>query len=122
MSTILLKRIYEPYDETDGCRILVDRIWPRGISKESARLRYWCKDIAPSSKLREWFCHKPELFEEFRERYTNELRRDKQKQKLLNQILETADNERVTILYGAKDQIHNHAVVLYEELISRIGR
>jgi uncharacterized protein YeaO (DUF488 family) len=121
MSSIFLKRIYEPYDETDGCRILVDRIWPRGISKESAKLSYWFKDIAPSSDLRKWFCHKPELFNEFRERYMYELRTDEQKQKLIEQIIETAVNEQVTILYGAKDQIHNHAVVLHEELMNRSG-
>ncbi|WP_043930608.1 DUF488 domain-containing protein [Bacillus sp. EB01] len=121
MGSIFLKRIYEPYDETDGCRILVDRIWPRGISKEAAKLRYWFKDIAPSSDLRKWFCHKPELFEEFRERYMYELRTDEQKQKLIDKILNTAANEQVTLLYGAKDQIYNHAVVLHEELMNRSG-
>ncbi|ALC89094.1 hypothetical protein AM500_04275 [Bacillus sp. FJAT-18017] len=121
MGSISLKRIYEPYDETDGCRILVDRIWPRGISKESAKLSYWFKDIAPSSDLRKWFCHKPELFEEFRERYVYELRTDEQKQKLIDQILKTAANEQVTLLYGAKDTVYNHAVVLHEELMNRSG-
>lgn len=118
MTDIFLKRIYEPYDETGGCRILVDRLWPRGISKEDARLSYWFKDIAPSSELRKWFCHKPELFEEFRSKYLNELRTDEQKLEYIGQIIEMANNCRVTLLYGAKDAVHNHAQVLMEELVS----
>jgi uncharacterized protein YeaO (DUF488 family) len=119
MSKIFLKRIYEPYDESDGCRILVDRIWPRGISKESAKLTSWFKEIAPSPDLRKWFCHKPELFEEFRERYMHELRTDEQKRNLIEQILEKAANEQVTLVYGAKDPVYNHGVVLYEELMNQ---
>jgi uncharacterized protein YeaO (DUF488 family) len=119
MSNIFLKRIYEPYDESDGCRILVDRIWPRGISKESAKLTSWFKEIAPSPDLRKWFCHKPELFEEFRERYLHELRTDEQKRNLIEQILEKAANEQVTLVYGAKDPVYNHGVVLYEELMNQ---
>lgn len=74
MTHIFLKRVYEPYDESDGCRVLVDRLWPRGISKENARLSIWLKDAAPSPELRKWFCHKSELFAEFRNRYLEELR------------------------------------------------
>jgi uncharacterized protein YeaO (DUF488 family) len=118
MSNIFLKRIYEPYDDSDGCRILVDRVWPRGISKESAKLDHWYKEIAPSPDLRKWFCHKPELFEEFRERYVHELRTDEQKFDLIGQILKTASNEQVTLLYGAKDPVYNHAVVLHEEIMN----
>ncbi|MED3624748.1 DUF488 domain-containing protein [Neobacillus thermocopriae] len=117
METIFLKRIYEPFDENDGYRILVDRLWPRGISKEKARLNEWMKEIAPSNTLRQWFCHKPELFEEFRIRYVEELRTDETKQNLMKQILETAKSSRVTLLYGAKDPTHNHAVILFEELM-----
>lgn len=120
MSNIFLKRMYEPFDESDGCRILVDRIWPRGISKESAKLEHWFKEIAPSPDLRKWFCHKPELFEEFRERYIHELRTDEQKLNLIEQILEKAGKEQVTLLYGAKDPVYNHGVVLFEELMNRI--
>lgn len=119
MSNIFLKRIYEPYDESDGCRILVDRVWPRGISKESAKLTSWFKDIAPSPDLRKWFCHKPELFEEFRERYVQELRTEKQKLDLIEQVLTIASKEQVTLLYGAKEPVYNHAVVLHEELMKR---
>ncbi|WP_042460352.1 DUF488 domain-containing protein [Neobacillus dielmonensis] len=114
--SIFLKRVYEPYDEADGCRVLIDRLWPRGISKEAAKLSYWLKDVAPSPELRKWFCHKPELFAEFRLRYLQELRTEEQKCILLNQLLDEAAKTSVTLLYGAKDPIYNHAVVLYEEL------
>ncbi|WP_462408676.1 DUF488 domain-containing protein [Neobacillus sp. Marseille-QA0830] len=114
--SICLKRIYEPYDESDGCRVLIDRLWPRGISKESARLTYWFKDVAPSPELRKWFCHKPELFPEFRLRYLEELRTDEQKRELIDGLLTEAAKTNVTLLYGAKDPVYNHAVVLYEQL------
>ena len=116
MSNLYLKRIYEPYDESDGFRILVDRLWPRGISKEAAKLTAWQKDIAPSPELRKWFCHKPELFEEFRAKYIEELRTDEQKQMIINEIITLTSKGRVTLLYGAKDHVYNHAIVLQEEL------
>lgn len=116
---IFLKRVYEPYDELDGQRILIDRLWPRGIRKEDARLTSWEKDIAPSSELRKWFCHKPELFEEFRERYLYELRNDEQKSQKLEQICQLAKEQQVTLLYGAKEPVYNHARVLKEELDRR---
>jgi uncharacterized protein YeaO (DUF488 family) len=116
MANIVMKRIYEPYEEMDGCRILIDRLWPRGISKEAAKLSYWLKDLAPSNELRKWFCHKPELFEEFRRRYLDELRTDEQKLEYIGQIIEMRTKGNVTLLYGAKDPVHNHALVLMEEL------
>ena len=116
MENIFMKRVYEPYDESDGCRILIDRLWPRGISKEAAKLSFWHKDLAPSNELRKWFCHKPELFEEFRHRYLDELRTEEQKQEYIRQIFEMAAQAPVTLLYGAKDPVHNHALVLMEEL------
>jgi uncharacterized protein YeaO (DUF488 family) len=112
-----LKRIYEPFEETDGYRILVDRLWPRGVSKEDARLSIWLKDVAPSSELRKWFCHKPELFAEFREKYLDELKSSQN----VEQLMELAKKDRVTLLYGAKDPVHNHALVLQEELVRRIS-
>nr|WP_251551109.1 DUF488 domain-containing protein [Neobacillus muris] len=112
----LLKRVYEPFSEDDGCRVLIDRLWPRGISKEAAGLDYWFKDVAPSPELRKWFCHKPELFPEFQNRYLQELRTDAQKQALMEHLLDEAAKTNVTLVYGAKDPIYNHAVVLYEEL------
>ena len=120
MATIFIKRIYEPYDEMDGCRILVDRLWPRGISKDAARLSYWFKEVAPSNELRKSFCHVPELFEEFRKNYLKELRKDDEKRRLVRQILELAEKDRVTLLYGAKEPIYNHAQVLLEELKRQI--
>ena len=120
MTSIFIKRIYEPADETDGFRILVDRIWPRGITKENAKLTSWMKEIAPSSELRKWFCHKPELFEEFRQRYVAELREDEKKLELIRQLVELAQKGKLTLLYGAKDREHNQAVVLSEEIEKRI--
>jgi uncharacterized protein YeaO (DUF488 family) len=93
-----LKRVYDPYDESDGFRILVDRLWPRGISKEAVRLTDWQKEVAPSPELRKWFCHKPELFEEFRTKYIEELRTDEQKQKIINEIITMTSKVRVTLL------------------------
>ncbi|MEH7082584.1 DUF488 domain-containing protein [Neobacillus drentensis] len=116
MDNIFLKRVYEPFEEVDGFRILIDRLWPRGISKDAAKLSYWFKDLAPSNELRKWFCHKPELFEEFRSRYLEELRSDEQKREYIRQIFEMAAQGPVTLLYGAKDPVHNHARVLKEEL------
>ncbi|MCM3115979.1 DUF488 family protein [Neobacillus sp. MER 74] len=116
MDKILMKRVYEPVEEMDGFRILIDRLWPRGISKDTAKLSNWFKDLAPSNELRKWFCHKPELFEEFRNRYLEELRTDGQKQEYIRQIFEMAARGPVTLLYGAKDPVYNHARVLMEEL------
>ena len=122
MNNIFIKRVYEPYDEMDGCRILVDRLWPRGISKDAARLSYWLKEVAPSNELRKSFCHVPELFEEFRTKYLEELRTDEEKRGLVRQILELAEKDRVTLLYGAKEPIYNHAQVLMEELSGQTKR
>ncbi|WP_328043257.1 DUF488 domain-containing protein [Neobacillus mesonae] len=120
MANIFLKRVYDPYDEGDGCRILVDRLWPRGISKENARLSFWLKEVAPSPDLRKWFCHKPELFQEFRERYLEELRIEGPQSEAAQQIIDIASKEPVTLLYGAKDPVYNHAIVLQEELMNQI--
>ena len=107
---IQIKRIYESFDEHDGFRVLVDRLWPRGISKEKANLDLWCKDIAPSSDLRKWFGHKSESFEEFANRYIEEL---DENQDCVNQIVDICrKNKKVTFLYGAKDLRINHAIVL----------
>jgi len=122
LNNIFIKRVYEPYDEMDGCRILVDRLWPRGISKDAARLSYWLKEVAPSNELRKSFCHVPELFEEFRTKYLEELRTDEEKRGLVRQILELAEKDRVTLLYGAKEPIYNHAQVLMEELSGQTKR
>lgn len=108
-----IKRIYEPYDEKDGFRILVDRLWPRGISKEQAHIDEWEKEIAPSNELREWFNHDPAKFAEFKTRYQHELQ---EKKELLDAIRHKAQHKRVTLLYGAKDTEHNQARVLLDIL------
>jgi uncharacterized protein YeaO (DUF488 family) len=111
-----LKRVYDPFNESDGFRILVDRLWPRGISKEAARLTAWQKEVAPSPDLRKWFCHKPELFEEFRTKYIEELRTDEQKLRIIEELIQQTSEGDVTLLYGAKDPVYNHAIVLEAEL------
>lgn len=111
---VRLKRVYEPPGPEDGVRILVDRLWPRGLSKEKAAVDHWMKDIAPSAELRKWFGHDPARWPEFRRRYMEELRGQTA---LLNQILELAAKGTVTLLFGAHDQEHNDAVVLREVLV-----
>lgn len=107
---ITLKRIYEPYDKKDGFRVLVDRLWPRGISKEKAHLDLWLKDIAPSTELRKWFNHDPEKWLEFQKRYKAEIAANRDAFTMLKKM--TKEKQIVTILYGAKDEEHNEAVVL----------
>lgn len=112
---IRLKRIYEQPHPTDGKRVLVDRVWPRGVSKDEADLTEWMKDVAPSSELRKWFDHDPEKFAEFRSNYMKELKA-KERASSLQQLKNWSDQGRVTIVYAAKDEKHNHAVVLKEVL------
>ncbi|MDR4887930.1 DUF488 domain-containing protein [Fredinandcohnia sp. QZ13] len=116
IENLVLKRIYEPASEEDGKRILVDRIWPRGISKDKAQLDLWMKEIAPSTELRKEFNHKPERFEEFKEQYIKELQEDDEKRLAIVELLRMIEKEKVTLLFGAKDEVHNQAVVLKEVL------
>lgn len=113
---ILVKRIYEPAAKSDGFRVLVDRLWPRGISKSDAKLDLWLPDLGPSTALRQWFNHDPARWEEFRHRYGAEL---KQKTALLAVILEQAKTRPVTLLYSAKDEQHNQAIALRNFLLKR---
>ena len=106
-----IKRVYELPDKHDGRRILVDRLWPRGLTKEKASIDLWLKDIAPSTELRKWFDHDPGRWEEFKERYLAELKGNSEQIQLLKQEL---DKGIVTLVYGAKDEDHNQAVVLQE--------
>ncbi len=109
---IQIKRIYEEQEKSDGFRILVDRLWPRGVSKEEARLDLWLREIAPSTELRKWFGHDPKKWEEFKKRYKKEL---KDKNELLSQLKELEKNyKEITLLYGAKDTEHNEAMVLLD--------
>jgi uncharacterized protein YeaO (DUF488 family) len=113
---ILIKRAYAPPGKQDGTRVLVDRIWPRGISKQQADIQLWLKDLAPSDHLRKWFHHDPGRWEDFRERYFSELA---SKGTSLTQLCELTDKGRVTLVFGSRDQAHNNAVVLKEYLEHR---
>lgn len=110
---IRLKRAYDEPEEDDGLRVLVDRIWPRGKSKEELQLDEWLKEIAPSEKLRKWFDHDPEKFDEFKNRYEKELNNSREQ---VRHLAEKAHDHDVTLVYGAKDREHNQAVVLKEYL------
>jgi len=113
---VRIKRIYAPVAEGDGYRILVDRLWPRGVSKAEARIDLWMRDIAPSTALRRWFNHDPARWNEFCVRYRAEL---KEKTALLATITEQAKTSPVTLLYSAKDEAHNQAVALQEFLLKK---
>lgn len=113
---IQVKRVYEPTAKSDGFRVLVDRLWPRGISKEAAKLDLWLPDLGPSTALRKWFGHDPARWEEFQRRYQAEL---KEKKTLLATITEQAKARPVTLLYSAKDAQHNQAVALQNFLLQQ---
>ena len=117
MKTIQIKRVYDEPSKSDGYRILIDRIWPRGLSKEDAKLDDWNKDLAPSTKLRKWFDHDPDKFEIFSEKYKKELENSNED---LKKLIEKAQDNTVTLLYGAKDTEHNQAVVL-KQVIEDLG-
>ena len=115
--TIAVKRVYEPPAKSDGFRVLVDRLWPRGISKENAKLDLWLPDIGPSTKLRQWFNHDPERWGEFQRRYNAELKELKEKKELVAELKGRAKKGKVTLLYSAKDEAHNQAVALRIHLL-----
>ena len=114
---IKIKRVYEEPSTGDGMRILVDRVWPRGISKERARLADWRKDLAPSTPLRKWFGHDPAKWKGFRDRYRAELTRSGQID-ALKELARLSRRRTVTLLYGAADEKHNQAVALKEFLLA----
>ncbi|HQH73574.1 MAG TPA: DUF488 domain-containing protein [bacterium] len=112
--SIQIKRAYDPPDPGDGFRILVDRIWPRGLKKEEAKIDLWLKDAAPSTELRKWFDHQPERWEGFQEKYLAELQA---RPEVLEPLRETLRREKnATLVFAAKDAEHNNAVVLREYL------
>ncbi|CEJ85825.1 conserved hypothetical protein [Hyphomicrobium sp. GJ21] len=119
MVQVQLKRIYEPPQKSDGYRVLVDRVWPRGLSKDAAQIDLWMKDIAPSTALRKWFNHDPARWVGFQEKYRAELRELGDK---LDELRARAKKEPVTLLYGAKDTEHNQAVVLRDVLAEKRSR
>ncbi len=114
--TIRLKRVYEPAEKNDGWRVLVDRLWPRGFSREKAHLDEWCKEIAPSDSLRRRFGHAPEQWDDFRRCYFAEL---EQKEELVAELAAKAQQGRVTLIFAARDQKRNNALALKEFLEQR---
>ena len=116
--SVALKRAYEPAEPRDGYRILVDRLWPRGLSKERAHLDEWARELAPSTELRRWFAHDPARFDEFRRRYRAEL--EAQPDRLAG-LRRRAASGTVTLVYAARDTEHNDAVVLAELLGEPVG-
>jgi uncharacterized protein YeaO (DUF488 family) len=115
---IKLKRAYEPPAKGDGARILVDRLWPRGLRKADAAIDQWIKDIAPSTKLRKWFGHDPTRWQEFRHRYADEIHGHPEQ---LDELRVSARSGRITLVFAAHDETHNNAVVLRDFLLGRIG-
>lgn len=115
--SIRIKRVYEDPSPDDGTRVLVDRLWPRGVSKEEAQLDDWLKDVAPSDELREWFDHDPDCWVEFRERYHNEL---DDRPDAVQQLLDYARSGTLTLVYATTDEEHNNAVALADYLTERV--
>ncbi len=110
---VRVKRVYDPAEPDDGYRVLVDHVWPRGVSRARARLDRWTRELAPSDELRRWFGHRPERFAEFRRRYRAELRGQRA---ALDELRQQASSGPLTIVYAARDRDHNNAVVLAELL------
>lgn len=112
--SVMLKRAYDLPAESDGKRILVDRLWPRGLSKARAKIDFWLKEVAPTTELRQWFGHDPEKWSEFEKRYRTELKSNP----AMTELRELSRQGNVTLVYAARDQAHNEAVVLKEILDS----
>ncbi len=116
MKSINVKRAYDKAAKSDGFRILVDRLWPRGLKKESAKIDLWLKEIAPSTKLRQWFNHDPQKWQEFQKRYAIEL---KSKGELIDLILKHVKQHNVTLIFGSKEIEHNNAIALQKLLLKK---
>lgn len=114
---VSFERVYEKPSPNDGKRILVERLWPRGLKKEDAKVDEWLREIAPSTKLREWFGHDPEKWSEFEERYWKEL---KKKQEIVSKLVKEIKREQVTFVFAAKEEKHNNAVALKEYIERRV--
>ncbi len=110
---VAIKRVYEKPDEADGYRILIDRLWPRGLSKETAKVDLWLREISPSTELRKWFGHDPEKWKEFQKKYGEELKGHKEEMSVIKSRMSSG---KVTLVYAAKDEEHNDAVVLRQML------
>lgn len=120
MTTLHIKRAYEPQEDADGCRVLVDRLWPRGLTKAAAAIDHWFKEVAPSTGLRRWFDHRADRWAEFQKRYRAELDGEPQRT-LLNELVAVVIAGPTTLLYSARDERHNQAVVLAAVLRERLG-
>ena len=114
---IRTRRAYDGSADDDGYRVLIDRLWPRGVAKEDLELDEWCKDVAPSEALRKWFGHDPEKWDEFQKRYRREL----DSNEACDALLKRARKAHITLIYGAKDEEHNNAVVLRDYLKEKLG-
>lgn len=112
---VRIKRVYEEPSPDDGFRVFVDRLWPRGVSKDTFKYDQWCKDLAPSPALRTWFGHKPEHWAGFREAYASALHEDAC-QHAMGEVFAAAAGRTITLVYGARDPDHNHALILAEEM------
>ena len=113
MLSLNTKRVYEKFSEDDGFRVLIDRLWPRGLNKKRAKIDYWAKEIAPSTELRKWFSHDPEKWSEFKKQYFKELGEHPQE---ISFIVKKADQGTVTLVFGSKEERFNNAVALMEYL------
>jgi uncharacterized protein YeaO (DUF488 family) len=115
-ANVKLKRVYDPPAASDGTRILVDRLWPRGVKKANAAIDQWDKSIAPSTRLRNWFGHDPARWQEFRQRYASEIHGRREE---LAALRARAESGRITLIFAAHDKMHNHAIVLRDVLLGR---
>jgi uncharacterized protein YeaO (DUF488 family) len=114
--TVAIKRVYEPASRTDGARVLVDRLWPRGLTKAKAAVDEWLRDLAPSDELRRWYHARPDHWQDFRKRYLKELSQPEAEDSLLQLYNLARQRKRVTLLFGSKNETNNNAVVLKELL------
>ncbi len=122
MHSIKIKRVYVELSQDDGYRILVDRLWPRGISKEKININNWAKEITPSTELRKTFNHNPDTMNEFKERYYYELESNEHSKEFVNLIKDKLKEGNVTLLYAAKNEEYNHAIVLKEWIEEKISK
>ena len=113
-----IKRIYDKAGITEGKRVLVDRLWPRGVKRSTSNIDVWLREVAPSTELREWFSHDPEKWEEFKERYRKELKGNK----AFDELVKMAREGDITLIYSSKDETHNNAEVLQEEIQKALSR
>ena len=121
LAMVVIKRAYDPQVPADGTRVLVDRLWPRGVTKREARVEKWMRELGPSAELRQFFGHDPARWQEFRKRYISELKRP-EAQALIAELLKIARSGRLTLVYSARDEEHNQAVVIKELLDKKLHR